>query len=222
MGSRRRSLAAALAIAAGFVVAGSPAPAPAADGTRVQMVDNEPDLTRWHFDPAQLTVPAGTTVVWFNQGKEDHSVTADDKSFDSGLKKTGTSFQRAFPRTGSFSYHCQPHPWMTGTIQVVAAATPTSAAVTTATAPPVTEPAPSPTATTVPPSSGTPAAGETTTTSAPPAGAEAPSPGPGDASASPASSRKRSGKHVAGTVALVLGLTLAGLALGAKLRSGRA
>ena len=92
------------------------------------MVDNEPDLTRWHYDPAEITVPAGTTVVWLNKGKEEHTVTADDKSFDSGLKKTGGTFSRAFPRPGKYSYFCQPHPWMKGTVQVVAGAPPTTAA----------------------------------------------------------------------------------------------
>src|SRR4051794_6474284 len=203
MRSRRRSLVAALVMAAGFVIAGSPAPAPAAEGTRVQMVDNEPDLTRWHFDPVQLTVPAGATVVWFNKGKEDHSVTADDKSFDSGLKKSGASWQRAFPRTGTFSYHCDPHPWMTGTIQVVAAPTPTSAEATAPTSPTTAGSVPA-TATTFPSSLPTQAPAETTT-SAPPSSAEAPSSGPGDSTAAPASSRKRSGGHLAGTIALVLG-----------------
>jgi hypothetical protein len=174
------------------------------------MVDNEPDLTRWHFDPAQLTVPIGTTVVWFNKGMEDHSVTADDNSFDSGLKKSGASFQRAFPKAGAFSYHCQPHPWMTGTIQVVAAPTPTSAAATTSTTSPATASSTrSATATTLP-SSATPAPSETTTS--------APPPSSGDTTAAPAGSKKRSGGHLAGTIALVLGPTLAGLALGASLR----
>jgi plastocyanin len=212
--SRRRSLVAALVMTAGFVTAGSPVPAPAAEANHVEMVDNEPDLTRWHFDPAQLTVPVGTTVVWVNKGTEDHSVTADDKSFDSGLKKAGASFQRAFPKAGAFSYHCEPHPWMTGTIQVVAGATPTSTAVTTATSPATTAAsAPAVTTTTLPSSFAPPPAGETTT-SAPP--------GSGETTAAPASSRKRSGGHLAGTIALVLGPTLAGLALGARLRRRKA
>jgi len=202
-------------MAAAFVIAGAPRPAPAADGSRVEMVDNEPDLRHWHFDPAQLTVPVGTTVVWFNKGKEDHSVTADDKSFDSGLKKTGTSFERAFPRTGTFSYHCQPHPWMTGRIEVVAGPTTTSAAATTATSSPAT------TATTFPSSLATQAPAETTTSTLPP-NPENPSSSSDDSRAAPASSRKRSGGHLAGTIALVLLPTLAGLALGAKLRRKRA
>lgn len=222
----RRLLVAALAAAAGFVVAGLAAPAPAAEGPRVLMVDNEPDLTRWHYEPADVTVPAGTTVVWFNKGKEEHSVTADDKSFDSGLKKAGTTFSRAFPRPGKYTYYCSPHPWMKGTVQVVAAAptprtaaadAPAEATTTTTTAPPVaaTTNASSPAAT-------APAPGPETTTTAAAAPADGPSQEDSDEKeASPASDSTGSGDPLAGTLAIVLLPTLGALALGAKLRQSR-
>ena len=209
-------------------VALAPTALPAATGTSVQMVDNEPDLTNWHFDPADLTVPAGSTVVWHNRGKEEHSVTADDKSFDSGLKPSGTDFQHAFPTVGVYAYHCAPHPWMTGRIHVTAAATTTTVAPTTVTTAPV---APPPTA-----AAGGPApapAGSAPSGSAP-AGSAGGGGQPGAAStsstakqsagasqAAPASGHHRSGGHLAGTIVLVLGPTLVGLALGARLRQSR-
>ena len=219
----RWPLAAVPVIVWGFAALGAPAPAPAAEAPRVLMVDNEPDLTRWHYDPGAVTVPAGTTVVWSNKGKEEHSVTADDNSFDSGLKKTGGTFSRAFPRPGKYAYHCQPHPWMKGTVEVVAAApTPTSAA----SAPPVTAPtpttaAPSPTVT----APGSTAPGATTETTTAPDTAPGESSGDqqesDDKTAAPTSEAKRSGGHLAGTLALVLLPTLGALALGATLRQSR-
>jgi plastocyanin len=225
----RWPLVAALGFVAGFLAFGSPSPAPAAEGARVSMVDNEPDLTRWHFDPAEVTVPAGSTVVWVNTGKEDHTVTSDPESrekFDSGYKKRGASWQRAFSRPGRFSYYCAPHPWMKGTVVVVAGATPapTSAAATVDdTASSTTAPAPAATSTTFPPSlaapttapadSATTAPAETTSTSTAEEGSESEEP-----SAAPATSRKGSGGSLAGTLAVVLLPTLGGLALGAKLR----
>jgi hypothetical protein len=193
------------------------------------MVDNEPDLTRWHYDPAELTVPAGTTVVWLNKGKEEHTVTADDKSFDSGMKGRGGTFQRAFPRPGRYTYHCAPHPWMKGAVQVVAAArAAASAPGTEPTAAPVSTTATTaaPTATTFPPSlaapTGRPAAAAETTTSAP---GETAAPGETTTSApatediaAPAARGKGSGGGLPGTIAVVLLPTLAGLAIGAKLR----
>ena len=182
-------------MAAGLVVLGPSAPAPAAEGARVLMVDNEPDLTRWHYDPAELTVPAGTTVVWLNKGKEDHTVTADDKSFDSGMKRTGGTFERVFPQAGRYAYHCAPHPWMKGTVRVVATATAAgTAAGTDPAAPPASTTATTsaPTASSLPSSlAPTPrsAAGVTTTSTIPaatPAPTTPPAPedndddGPGD------------------------------------------
>ena len=211
----RWPLAAALAIVGGFAALGAPAPAPAAEGPQVLMVDNEPDLTRWHFDPATVTVPAGATVVWLNKGKEDHSVTADDRSFDSGLKKTGATFSREFPRPGTYTYHCQPHPWMKGLVEVKAAAAPTPTS-TAATAPSSTA-APTTAAPTTPPE-----APESTAPVA--AGGEAggdPKESVDKAAAPASGNDKGSGGHLAGNLALVLLPTLGALVLGAKLRQSR-
>jgi len=218
-------LVAVLGIVAGFVAIASPSSAPAADSApRVLMVDNEPDLTNWHFDPAQITVPAGSSVVWFNQGREEHTITADDGSFDSGYQKPGSSWPRAFPRPGKYTYHCAPHPWMKGTVVVTAGApSPRSAAgvadqgsTTTAPAAPssTTLPASLAAPTSAPPDTGAPAPAETTTSAA---NSSKQSGTDEESSAEPAASRKRTG-HLAGTLAVVLLPTLGGLAIGAKLR----
>ena len=214
-----------LATAAGFVAVGVPAPARAAEGPQVQMVDNEPDLTRWHFDPAQLTVPAGTTVVWFNKGKEDHSVKADDNSFDSGLKASGATFSRAFAKPGKYAYHCAPHPWMKGTVEVTAAPTvrtaaaenpaATSTTATTAAAPPVATSAPAAT-----PPAATQSESATTAPAAP-SGESSDTEKEGSEDETAAGSHGKSGDPLAGTLAIVLLPTLGALALGAKLRQSR-
>jgi plastocyanin len=224
-------MVAALAMVVGVTVA---PPGPAAEGAAVQMVDNEPDLTNWHFDPAELTVPVGATVVWHNRGHEDHSVTADDGSFDSGLKKAGTDFQRAFARAGKYTYHCQPHPWMKGVIRVGAVAAAAGATATTATtapaaattttvrAGPATTRAGSAT-TTFPPALATQvgqSGGPTTTqTAASPASTPAAASG---GSAAPAGKGSHSGAGLLGTLAVVLIPTLGALAVGARLRRSRA
>jgi plastocyanin len=230
-------LLAALGMTAGLVVLGPSAPAPAAEGARVLMVDNEPDLTRWHYDPAELTVPAGTTVVWFNKGKEDHTVTADDKSFDSGMKRTGGTFQRAFPKAGRYTYHCAPHPWMKGTVRVVATATAAGTPAGTdraAASVSTTATSTAPTATSLPSSLSptTRAAAAVTTATSTPAAAPAPTPVPEETTtttapgttedASAVSGGNRSGGGLAGTMAIVLLPTLAGLAIGAKLAQSKA
>ena len=200
----------------------------------MSMVDNEPDLTNWHFDPAEVTVPAGSTVVWVNKGKEEHTVTSASDSrekFDSGYKKRGTSFQRVFSRPGRFNYYCAPHPWMTGTVVVLAGATPapTSAAARGAdAASSTTAPAPAATSTTFPASLAAPTTAAPNTTA--PAETATPAAAPDttststdgedsdESSAAPASSDRGSGGNLPGTLAVVLLPTLGGLALGARLR----
>ncbi|HET9658896.1 MAG TPA: tyrosinase family protein, partial [Thermomicrobiales bacterium] len=70
------------------------------------------------FDPADLSIEPGTTVVWINQGAVPHTVTADDGSFDSGQLDPGGSFTQLFDAEGTFAYHCEIHPDMVGSVVV--------------------------------------------------------------------------------------------------------
>jgi LPXTG-motif cell wall-anchored protein len=81
------------------------------------------------FDPKTISVNAGDTVTWKIDGQNEHTVTADDGSFDSGDLKAGekTSFTFSFPKAGTFAYHCKYHgaaggQGMSGTIEVKAGA----------------------------------------------------------------------------------------------------
>jgi LPXTG-motif cell wall-anchored protein len=88
----------------------------AAADTGVTIVDFE-------FTPASVTVNVGDTVTWTNDGPTPHSATANDGSFDTGIMDEGQSGSHTFNEAGTFSYICTPHPNMTGTVTVVAAAT---------------------------------------------------------------------------------------------------
>ena len=59
------------------------------------------------FDPSQLAISPGDTVVWTNLGS-DHTVTADDESFHAVLE-FGQTFSRTFPAIGRYPYYCQLH-----------------------------------------------------------------------------------------------------------------
>jgi plastocyanin len=110
-------LVAALAILlAAFSLLGpvSPTAARQANEVTVSVVD-------FAFDPAALSVPAGTTVTWTNDGERPHTVTAEDGSFDSGRLDPGESFSFTFDQPGTVSYYCGFHPEMQGTIEVTAA-----------------------------------------------------------------------------------------------------
>jgi len=68
----------------------------------VGMRDNE-------FSPEVLRVEPGATVTWRNVGRNPHTVTADDRTWNSGPISPGETFRRAFPRPGTYRYFCVPH-----------------------------------------------------------------------------------------------------------------
>ena len=49
-----------------------------------------------------------------------HSVTAADGSFDSGLVAAGVTWKRTFTAPAFVDYHCTPHPWMKAVVRVAA------------------------------------------------------------------------------------------------------
>ena len=54
-------------------------------------------------------IQKGTTVVWLNQEVEDHTVTADDGSFDSGDLSRGAIFSLPLNEAGTIPYYCIYH-----------------------------------------------------------------------------------------------------------------
>jgi len=65
-------------------------------------------------------------VIWKNLDDTAHTVTPDHRTSDgysgdfgsSGVLKPGDSYEFLFTEPQEVPYHCQPHPWMTGTIIV--------------------------------------------------------------------------------------------------------
>ena len=70
------------------------------------------------FAPARIEVTAGTTLVWTNRDQLAHTVTADDGSWDSGPIAPGGTWRHSFAQPGTYSFHCTPHPFMTGVVVV--------------------------------------------------------------------------------------------------------
>jgi len=107
----------------------------------VQAADVAVTIMNFKFDPTPLTIPVGTTVVWTNQDTAPHTATSDTKGvFDTGMLQKGQSGKVTFNTAGTFTYFCQVHPNMHGTVVVTAAG-----AATTTTAPAPAAPAPAPT-----------------------------------------------------------------------------
>jgi plastocyanin len=75
-------------------------------------------IQNMQFDPDNVGAATGDTVRWTNTMGMQHTVTADDGSFDSGPIAQGETFSQVFNAAGSVGYHCEIHPQMTGTIIV--------------------------------------------------------------------------------------------------------
>lgn len=70
------------------------------------------------FGPGKWEIEAGTTITWTNDDPLGHTVTAADRSFDSGLIPSGGSWSYTFSTPGSYDFTCTPHPFMKGTVVV--------------------------------------------------------------------------------------------------------
>jgi plastocyanin len=71
------------------------------------------------FAPTRALALVGDTVVWRNGDGTNHTVTADDTSFDSGYVAPGGTFARTFAKVGVYPYHCTIHKFMKGEVVVV-------------------------------------------------------------------------------------------------------
>jgi plastocyanin len=70
------------------------------------------------FQPNRLEITSGTTILWTNNGQVIHTVSAENREFDSGPIEPGQRRSITFTRPGTFSFHCTPHPFMRGVIVV--------------------------------------------------------------------------------------------------------
>lgn len=75
-------------------------------------------LQKQSFVPATTSVAVGTRITWRNGDDVPHSVTADDKRFDSGPLQPGQTFEWTADRAGPVAYHCIFHPSMTAVLNV--------------------------------------------------------------------------------------------------------
>jgi plastocyanin len=76
---------------------------------------------RYAFTPKTITIALGETVTWTNDSDAAHTVDADDGSFEHGKFTNGQSVSQKFISVGTVAYHCDIHPYMHGTVVVLAA-----------------------------------------------------------------------------------------------------
>jgi plastocyanin len=100
----------AIVMFAGGGAAQAAAPRPATE-TRVA-------IKQFKFQPAHVRVAAGGTVTWENDDEEEHTVTAQDRSYTSAGLDANETFSHTFTTPGTYTYFCALHPHMTATVVV--------------------------------------------------------------------------------------------------------
>jgi plastocyanin len=91
------------------------APAPSGEAVRAAKVK----IVEFVYGPDPVTVQVGGKVTWQNEDTAPHTATADDGSFDTGTIERGKIKSETFKQAGTFTYFCQIHPTMHGTVEVV-------------------------------------------------------------------------------------------------------
>ena len=84
----------------------------------VAIAPNTIAIKDFNFQPEPLQVKAGVTVTVANGDDTRHTVTADDKSFDTGDIDGGGKATITIDKPGKYTFHCDIHNYMTGVIEV--------------------------------------------------------------------------------------------------------
>lgn len=87
------------------------------------------DIVDFSFSPSSSTINLGDSVTWTNRGPSFHTSTSDSVNWNSSTLTVNQTFSFTFNSPGSFTYHCNFHPSMIGTIVVQSAATATATPV---------------------------------------------------------------------------------------------
>jgi plastocyanin len=90
-------------------------PAPSGEAAKSEKVQ----IVEFTYEPDPVVVQAGGKVIWQNEDTAPHTATADDGSFDTGIVEKGKIGSATFKEPGTFTYFCEVHPTMHGTVEVV-------------------------------------------------------------------------------------------------------
>ena len=78
------------------------------------------EIQNYTYAPKEVQIKAGDTVRWVNREKRtSHSILfPSEGGLESDRIFPDESWQRTFPKAGTYPYTCGPHPEMKGTVVV--------------------------------------------------------------------------------------------------------
>ena len=72
------------------------------------------------YFPNNLTVRAGSEIIWINKDLVGHTATADNGEFDTELlQQNQASLSIVLDKVGVYPWFCVPHPQMVGAVRVI-------------------------------------------------------------------------------------------------------
>lgn len=114
-------LALSFAACGGYSSPSAPSTGPTsapAGSTTVNIPSGASTQTTTAFGQNPLTVSVGTTISWLNTDTTTHTSAGDGSQWSSGNIPPGGRFNFTLSSAGRYTYHCQIHPNMVGTIVV--------------------------------------------------------------------------------------------------------
>jgi plastocyanin/uncharacterized membrane protein YozB (DUF420 family) len=81
----------------------------ATPSTATEVVETQIVMEQFEFSPAEITIPAGTTLSWINNDSAPHTVIFDDGSVDSDRLDQGMEFSYTFDTPGTYPIYCAYH-----------------------------------------------------------------------------------------------------------------
>jgi plastocyanin len=78
------------------------------------------NIQNFAFNPQVVTIANGAMVTWKNFDSTGHQIITDGDlpALQSGIIDQNEDFNFTFDQTGTWKYHCNIHPSMTGTVIV--------------------------------------------------------------------------------------------------------
>jgi plastocyanin len=114
-----RSACAAITLAVLVSACGSSAASPThAARTPSHSSTTRVSISGYAYQPVKLTVTPGTKVTFTNHDQTAHTATSTKTGFDSGTIDPGKSATITVTKPGTYTYYCQFHAFMHGTITV--------------------------------------------------------------------------------------------------------
>ena len=75
-------------------------------------------ISGYAFKPVSVTVAVGSRVTFTNHDATAHTATSNKPAFDTGTLKPGHSGTVTLKKAGTYTYYCQFHAFMHGTVIV--------------------------------------------------------------------------------------------------------